>query len=421
MHAEVIAIGDEITSGQLLDTNSQWLSLRLEELGIPVLYHTTVGDELEALAEVFRTALGRSDIIVATGGLGPTADDLTREALAQAAGRELVFDQAAMDHIRGLFARRHRPMPEQNRLQAMFPGGSRVIANPQGTAPGIDLEFPRAGRGPSRLFALPGVPAEMKEMWQGTLAGALGHLGAGRQRIKHRRIKCFGAGESQIEAMLPDLIRRGRQPRVGINASQTTIILRITAAGRTEEECRLAMEPTVATVRQCLGDLVYGEDDDELQDVVLRLLRRQRKTLATAEWHTGGLLAEWLGGASEAGECYRGGVIIGNPAAMAALGLGSGGLAGEELVAAVGAECRERFAADYALAIGPLADERSEGSGSDEPNGRLVLALAGPGGVKLESIHPGGHPAVRKVYCAKRALNMLRLMLLGRSREAAKE
>ena len=149
MHAEIIAIGDEITSGQLLDTNTQWLSQRLEEIGIRVLYHTTVGDELDPAAAVFRQAIDRADVVVATGGLGPTADDLTREAIAKAVGRELVVDAKALEHIRGMFARRLRQMPKHNEQQARFPAGSRMVRNPNGTAPGIDLE--RDGLGQARI------------------------------------------------------------------------------------------------------------------------------------------------------------------------------------------------------------------------------------------------------------------------------
>ena len=151
MHAEIIAIGDEITSGQSLDTNSQWLSQRLEELGVRTLFHSTVGDELAPCVEVFRCAIDRADVVVATGGLGPTADDLTREALAQATGRPLELDSEALEDIRAMFARRNRPMPRQNELQAMFPAGSRVVRNPHGTAPGIDLEVAR-----DRTDAVPG-------------------------------------------------------------------------------------------------------------------------------------------------------------------------------------------------------------------------------------------------------------------------
>ena len=146
MNAEIIAIGDEIVSGQHLDTNSPWLSQRLEELGVRVLYHSTVGDELEPCGDVFRRAIERADIVISTGGLGPTADDLTRDALAQATGRQLELYPQALEHVRSLFARRKREMPQQNEVQAMFPAGSRMIANPHGTAPGIDLEVPRAGK-----------------------------------------------------------------------------------------------------------------------------------------------------------------------------------------------------------------------------------------------------------------------------------
>src|SRR4051794_7890275 len=143
MRAEIISIGDELTSGQRLDTNSQWLSTRLGELGVKVMYHTTVADDLEANVQVFRQAVERAELVIATGGLGPTADDLTRDAIAAAAGVDLVFDADSFSHIESLFSRRKRPMPERNRVQAMFPRGSRAIANREGTAPGIDIEIPR--------------------------------------------------------------------------------------------------------------------------------------------------------------------------------------------------------------------------------------------------------------------------------------
>ncbi len=235
MNAEIIAIGDEITSGQLLDTNSQWLSQRLGELGIRVLYHSTVGDELEPCADVFRRAIERADIIVATGGLGPTDDDLTREALAQTTGCELRRDAQTLEYIRSLFAGRKWPMPPQNQRQAMFPAGSRMIHNPHGTAPGIEMDVPREGRSACRIIVLPGVPAEMIEMWNDAVSPAIRALPGRNQFIRRRRIHCFGAGESMIESMLPDLIRRGRQPTVGITASKATITLRIIAEGRAKQ------------------------------------------------------------------------------------------------------------------------------------------------------------------------------------------
>src|SRR5262245_45922755 len=190
MRAEIIAIGDELTSGQRLDTNSQWVSERLNELGVHVAFHTTVGDDLDDNITVFRNAIDRAEIVVATGGLGPTADDLTRDAIAAAVGVELVQDDAALEHIKNLFARRKRAMPEQNLRQAQFPRGTRVVPNPHGTAPGIDLEVGRC-----RIFALPGVPAEMFEMWAATVAPAISSMFPSPRVIRHHRVKVFGAGE----------------------------------------------------------------------------------------------------------------------------------------------------------------------------------------------------------------------------------
>jgi nicotinamide-nucleotide amidase len=415
VNAEVLAIGDEITSGQLLDTNSQWLSQRLAELGVRVLYHTAVGDELEPCAAVFRQAIERADVVVATGGLGPTADDLTRQALAQAAGLPLVLVEEALEHIRSLFARRKRPMPQQNEVQALFPEGSRVIPNPHGTAPGIDMELPRPGRPPCRFFALPGVPAEMIEMWDGYVAGALRDRGAGRRIIVRRNLKCFGGGESQIEAMLPDLIRRGRTPTVGINASQTTIILRIAAEGASEAECAALIEPTAATIREHLGSLVYGEGDEELQDVVVRLLCEQGKTLATVEVGTAGTVADWLGCAPGAAACYRGGLVAPNSTALVQLlGISPELLARHTLVSseaaqAMAAACRERFASDYALAVSGFPQPALEAA---EPQ-PVFFALAGPDGIRVKQIPFALHPAILTVYCAKHTLNVVRLALSG--------
>lgn len=406
MHAEIIAIGDEITSGQTLDTNSQWLSRQLEELGVRALYHSTVGDELMPCVEVFRIAIHRADVVIVTGGLGPTADDLTREALAQAIGRPLELDPEALEDIRAMFARRNRPMPRQNELQAMFPAGSCVVRNPHGTAPGIDLEISREPRGPCRVICLPGVPAEMVEMWNDSVATTIvGFIGADRRVIRRRRIHCFGAGESQIETMLPDMICRGRRPTVGITASKTTITLRITADGATEEECFAMMEPTVAAIRECLGTLVFGEEDEQLQHAVVRLLRETKKTLATAECGTTGLLAQWLSGVDHPADAYRGGLLFTD---------------GVESVETMAQRCREQFGADFGLAIilpSPLGRGTGGegGAGGREPR-MASFALASSAGVQQQEFPTSWHPALSGNYTAKHALNLVRLILIALSK-----
>ncbi len=417
MHAEIISIGDELASGQSLDTNCQWLAQRLGELGIPVVYHTTVADDLAANVRVFQQAAERADIVIATGGLGPTADDLTRQVLAEVAGVDLVQDEEALAHIRALFARRKREMPERNIVQAQFPRGSRVIPNPHGSAPGIDLELPRHNRRAARIFALPGVPAEMNEMWTATVAPILREL-AGGKVIMHQRIKCFGVGESDLEAMLPDLICRGRIPSVGITVSKATITLRITATGNTATACREQMQPTIATIEQCLGDLIFGSEDDELEHAVTRLLAVRGETLSLVEWGTGGLIADWLAECAGETSVFRGGWTIRDArTAMRLLGeltppadLRS---CSPAMLARLAQCCREVYGTTYALAVGPFpAAENVASAAGVTTAGELDLQFASSAGSRHKSIPFTGHPDILKPRSAKQALNFIRLSVL---------
>jgi nicotinamide-nucleotide amidase len=385
MRAEIISIGDELTTGQRLDTNSQWLAERLLEIGVPVAFHTTVGDQLADNVLVFRQACERADIVVVTGGLGPTADDLTRQALADVAGVELVQDDASLAHIRALFAKRKREMPPANVVQAMFPQGSKPIFNPNGSAPGIDISIPRTVGNPARVFALPGVPAEMKEMWAATVGPAIQeHIGV-KKVIAHYRIKCFGVGESDLEAMLPDVIARNRYPLVGITVSQATITLRVTAEGETAEAARAAMQPTIETIQQCLGDLIFGYEDDELQDVVMRLLNENRKTMAVDEWATCGLVSHWLA-QCQSSSVFKMGEVHTNVDWWQETG------------------CIRTSNVDFHLVIGPPNESRNV----------VVNLVVGDKNIRRE-FGFAGHPEILKPRMAKSALNLLRLHLLGKA------
>ncbi len=414
MLAEVISIGDELTTGQRLDTNSQWLSQRLGELGVEVRYHTTVADDLAANVAVFRAAVERADIVIASGGLGPTADDLTREALAQALGVELVFNEEVLERIRAMFAFFKRDMPERNRIQAMFPAGSRVIPNPHGTAPGIDASAPRAGRAPARVFALPGVPAELFEMWWQTVADQVRLLSGARRVMRHHRVKVFGAGESHVERMLPDLIRRGREPSVGITVSGATITLRITAQGDSDDECRLAMQPTIDTIYQCLGELVFGEEEDELEHAVDRLLVEHDATLAVAQWGTGSATAELLDSLAQPSGRFLGGVVACDAGAWERLlGLSRAlvereGSTSDAALGALAQAVRARFGAQLGLAVGPLPAP-AEALGGEPPT--VAYALARGDEVILRRVPSVGHPSIHKMRAAKVGLNLVRLTL----------
>jgi nicotinamide-nucleotide amidase len=397
MIGEVISIGDEMTSGQRLDTNSQWLSHQLGLLGIRVLYHTTVGDDLAANVRVFREALDRADIIVATGGLGPTADDLTREALAQTLGRDLVRDETAEAHIRALFARRKREMPARNLIQAMFPAGSQLVPNPHGTAPGIDVSVERPSKEPARFFALPGVPAEMHEMWQQSVSPRIQSMLGDRRRIlRLHTLSCFGVGESDLEAMLPDLIRRGRQPTVGITVNKATISLRIAAEGATEQECLQQIQATESAIRQCLGNLVFGTDEQELQDAVVEACATRHVTLATAEVGSGGLLAHWLSVADPERKTYLGGVIPRRRLART-----------EEATGKLAEEARALFGSDLGLALSEFPTPDAPGG----KTGEVYVAMTGAQGTLTASYPFTGHPEILQPRAVKQALNFLRLLL----------
>ncbi len=303
MLAEIIAIGDELTSGQRLDTNSQWLSRELGLLGIPVGYHTTACDTLEAGVHAFRTATHRAQVVVATGGLGPTADDLTRDVLSELSGQRLVLSQQALEVIASRFLTRHAVMPESNRRQAMFPQGSSAIENPDGTAPGIKMVLPAPdgwGEGAgSVVYALPGVPAEMRRMWDETVSGDLKQVAGKKRVLRHRRLKCFGAGESAIEEMLPGIIERGRDPTVGITAHEATITLRISAWADNDDSCWEKIKTTEKIIRETLGQLVFGEEDDEVEDAAAAALLAASASLATVEAGTAGRVASLFAQAAD--------------------------------------------------------------------------------------------------------------------------
>lgn len=406
MRAEIMAIGDELTTGQRLDTNSQWLAERLCECGVTTAFHTTVGDQLADHVGALRTAIERADIVLSSGGLGPTADDLTRQAMADATGTRLLRDEGSLEAIRRLFAQRGRTMPERNALQADFPTGAVPIPNQHGTAPGIDMTAVRAAGSACRLFALPGVPAEMFAMWREYVGPAILKLAPTQRLIRHYRLKCFGVGESQLEAMLPDLIRRGRDPSVGITVSDATITLRVTAAGADDAQCLVAMQPTLDLIRSTLGDLVFGEEDDELHHAALRVLRTRGKNVSVAEWGTGGLIGEWLAAADPGGGTFRGGMLAAEKGAVGkwAPEVAQGSAAPHEVQAAEGLAraARNLFGSDYGLGVSAFPPV------PDAPDAHWTLALAADGEMRRARFSSAAHPAIRQARAAKQALDALR-------------
>lgn len=404
LSAEVISIGDEMTSGARLDTNSQWLSRRLGELGVHVAFHSTVGDTLEHNIDVLRIATNRADVVVCTGGLGPTRDDLTRQAIAAVVQRPLELRQAALDHIRSMFAKRNRQMPERNEIQAMFPVGSLDIFNPQGTAPGVDVVVQRNDESTSRLFALPGVPAEMKRMFDQTVAPRILEIGGGtRNHIEHLVMKFFGVGESDMEHRLGEMISRDRSPRVGITVSSATISLRISATGASAAECHEQIQATREEILQRVGELHFGDGEDyEQYHAVQATLGERGESLVTVELGRSAKLADWFASLGQSNS-YRGGFCFADLSELATAMEISEPQALDTL--------RRRTGAQWLL----LVDAYPSLECSDDaplPAAEVTLTVIGPDGQRHETTsHLGGHPSIIYPRIGKAALAWFRHVL----------
>jgi len=411
MHAEIVAIGTELTTGAKLDTNSQWLSLQLAAIGLPVKYHVTVADDRAANVDVMRLACERSDVVLISGGLGPTLDDLTREVLAEMVGQPLVLHEPSLEIIKTMFARRNRVMPERNTIQAKFPKGSEVIPNPRGTAPGIYMEIPRVGRPPCRVAAMPGVPSEMKPMFIESVLPRLIELGAGRV-IRHARVNCFGLGESAFEELLGDITARGRDPEVGITVHEATITLRIVAEGDCPETCDAKIAVTRSAIHERLGLYVFGEEDDELPDAVMALLRSRNETVALVEAATGGLLANWMLDIPGAERTVKGALVLPTiESVQAALGLTlDASRPRGEIAAQVSERSRTVFGAGYSLCVSAT---RPQDAADPDSAPVALIALSGPAGTRTVEINLLGDPAIQRSRAAKTALDLLRQVLLG--------
>lgn len=414
MRAEIIAIGDELVSGQRLDTNSRWISSQLCDLGIQPIAHTTVADDLAINIEAFRTAANRADVIICTGGLGPTKDDLTRQSIAEAFDKPLILDEAILEKIRGLFTRRNREMPANNRIQAMFPQGSQVIPNPHGSAPGIDLQI-EANDG-CRILALPGVPAEMKQMWALSVVPRLDALlGTDLGALRHHTIKMFGIGESDVEMRLPELIARGRQPQVGITVSRATISLRIAARAKQQEDFDELIRPTRQEIETALGDLIFGSGEDELEHSVSRLLAHKGMSLSSVEIGAASWINDWmLTAQGNQATTYRGG-----------LGFSSVDVANQwvdrashepmekttdEFWSSLVRQVREEFRSDLALGVGvyPSYTDMENSTKAFEP----VFVIASQSDVKIVRQSMGGHPDVLGPRIGKTGLDHVRRWLM---------
>jgi nicotinamide-nucleotide amidase len=318
MKSEVIAIGSELLLGQIIDTNSASISRSLAENGIELAHTTTVGDDLERMKETIRAAIHRSEIVITTGGIGPTEDDLTREAVAQVTGLPLTFQPHLMEQIEALFKKRGFQMVESNRKQAYIPEGAIPIENPKGTAPGFIVETSTGV-----ILSIPGVPAEMEYLMENTVIPYLRkrfHLE--HQVIRYRVLRASGLGESGVGQQIKDLMKESKNPTVGTLASIGDIRIRITAKADTSEEALNLIQKMEQEIRSRLGVLIYGADDETLHGNIARELERLNITLSVVETFTGGAISQKL--ASTGTRAFVQGTVLASEASQRTfLGLSS--------------------------------------------------------------------------------------------------
>lgn len=383
MVAEIISVGTELLLGQTVDTNAAFLSRTLAALGIDLYRRETVGDNEERLVQALREAKARADLILTVGGLGPTQDDLTREAVARAFEEDLVLDPAAAEHVRAIFARRGLLMPESNLRQAMIFRSGRTIPNPLGTAPGAILE--KEGK---LVVCLPGPPRELVPMVENAVVPLLTErLGGARAVVHSRVLRAIGIGESAMEERVKDLLA-STNPTIAPLAHLGEASLRLTARARSREEALRLIEPLEREVRARLGAHIYGVDEETLEQVVVGLLKRRGETLAVAESCTGGLLGGRITSVAGSSEVFLGGIIsYSNEAKVSLLGVSADLLATDGAVSGPVAEAmargaRERLRADLGVAITGIAGPG--GGTAEKPVGLVYLGLADRGGAQSE-------------------------------------
>lgn len=415
MEAVIISCGTELTTGQCVDTNSAWMSAQLTLRGIRVVEHVTVDDDVERLAEVVRRSLSEAQWVLVSGGLGPTADDVAREAIAAALGAPLEESPEALQQIRKFFEHWQRAMPESNRGQARVPQGCTVIPNPKGTAPGIEYVA-----GERRLFAFPGIPGEMKAMFEAAVVPLLpGERGGAG--VEPAVLRCYGISEAKLGEILADLMRRGRNPSVGTTASQAILSVRVVASGPDNTEGLRRRDADLSEIRRRLGDVVFGAGDATLEGVVGEFLRKESRSLSTAESCTGGGLAKRLTDVPGSSAYFlRGYITYSNASKSELLGvpkelLAAHGAISEEVARAMADGCRRAAATDYALSITGIAGPTG-GNPPEKPVGLVYIALADGCKVDVTRVLLGEHltrEEIRDRAC-KSALNILRLRLLER-------
>ena len=418
MNVEIINTGSELMLGRVLNTHQQWLCRRLADLGHVVTRQVAVADLGNEIQQAVREALSRADLVITTGGLGPTSDDLTRELIAGLLGKKLIENPDVLTHIENFFAKRNRPRPPKTSVETYVPEGALVFLNQNGTAPGLAMKLEpghfAAGKKTAWLVMLPGPPRELRPMFDDSVVPFLRREFADEIFIC-RTLRSTGIGESRVQEMvegeLQPLVKGGLE--IGYCARPGAVDVRLTASGT---EAQKIVRQGEAIVQKILGANIFGSDDEEMENVVVRLLAARKKTLALAESCTGGLIAHRITNVPGASEVFLGGVVsYANRAKETLLDvpveeLRSHGAVSEAVAREMAAGARRKFGADFALAVTGIAGPG--GGTKDKPVGTVFIALASPTGIEVKKmLNPWDRETFKQVT-AQQALELLRIQLI---------
>ena len=417
MNCEVIAVGTELLLGQIVDTNSSWIGEQLALAGIDSHYQTKVGDNWSRIEEAVRQGLERSDALIMCGGLGPTQDDITRDEIASVVGSELVLDETIAERIRAMFKSRGRDMPENNLRQAMVPEGARPIPQQPGTAPGLIVPVSSDSGQQRVIYAVPGVPYEMKEMMSGTVIPDLQQRAGLSSVIESRVLRTWGQSESGLAELLGTRINEletSGNPTLAFLASGVEgIKVRITAKAATSSEVALILDSEEEHLRQLLGDLVFAVDEHNMESTVLGILAERGLRLGVIETTTAGFITHRLGTAPSGTQAFSGGVTARGPGILSYLLRGDpAAVQPEEAALQLARVARGILVSDVGLATTAIEDP-SQGT-EDQPFGTAWLAVSMEGFETVEQVKlPGDLERIRQ-FSAISLLNLLRLHLEGR-------
>jgi nicotinamide-nucleotide amidase len=411
MRAEIIAVGTELLLGQIVNTNAQYISTKLAEIGIDVMFHSVVGDNRERLVSVVKTAQKRSDIVIFTGGLGPTKDDLTKETIASCIGKILMENEEAMGKIESYFVRRGIPMTENNRRQAQVIENCQVLPNDVGMAPGMAVHAEGV-----HYILLPGPPKELNPMFDHYAIPYLLSLISDHQVVFSKVLRFFGIGESALEELLMDMIDNQSNPTIAPLAKESEVTIRLTAKAKTVDEANRLIEGVESVIKERAGQFIYGYNDDSLHSVVVETLRNRGLTLSLAESCTGGLISRMITAVPGASSIYPGGLITysdkvkTNLLGVTEATISQHGAISRETALEMAQNARQLLNTDLGMSItGVAGPESVEG----KPVGLVYIGLSSAGGDQVFEVKLTGPREMIQIRAAKYALFYLRQAVIN--------